>query len=199
MGNMLVAQFREEYCGSMGMENGKFTSEHVKIPEHLERLSINDMVPGTLAYVPDTALFVDESGLCWLNGLAHHASELEVGANYLKVVCLDQGYVLDQYTNTHAPSSYRKFSFEEYKIHLENTPTDFNTDLVDETAFIPIIGIIVSPAQALQLNAAFKNLTGNHYLTKQRRKAIQKPTSSKNKELPQNKRQKKSKTLDLIE
>lgn len=196
---MLVAQLTEEYCESMGLENGKFTPEHAKIPEHLERPSLSDMVPGTLAYVQETALFVDEAGLCWLNSLAHLMSELEVGADYLKVVRLDEGYVLDQYTNTHAPSSYRRFSFDEYKIHLENTPTDFNTDLVDETAFIPVIGIIVSPTQALQLNAAFKSLTGNHYLSKQRRNELLKPTRATKQQLQKNKPLKKSKTPDPIE
>lgn len=150
----------------MTVENGAFNGEQARLPEFLECPQLLDSVPGSAGYVQEAALFVDEEGKCWLNGLAHRIDELEFGHNYVKFVHLDEGLVIDQFSNPLAPKNYRKSSFLDYEQRLNEIHTELHTDKIDQAELLPVIAVITSPSHALLLDKAFKQLTGQHYLAK---------------------------------
>lgn len=150
----------------MTLENGRFTTEQVALPEFLERRTVSDLTPGATGYIDADALIVREDYKCWLDGLAEMKTEQEFGREYVRIVCFDTGLVVDLASNYHKRGSF----FRENSGPLANEAKKMMQYEYDEANLRPIIGIIVSEADLLKLDQAYKEMTGMHYLGKKARK-----------------------------
>lgn len=152
----------------MTLENEQFTSEQIKLPEFLERRTVHDLTPGGTGYLDAEAFIIRGDYTCWLDGLAEIKTEQEFGAEYVRVVCFDTGVVIDIASNYHKRTSF----FREGCGPMANEAKKMMQYEYDETMLLPVIGIVVSETDLLKLDAAYKELTGVHYLGKKARKLV---------------------------
>ncbi len=76
------------------------TPEQVKVPERLEKRTLNHMLPGSWVYVDDGVVFYDDDRRVWLDGSAPTSDFMPLDddeAEYVFVIRFDEGFVVNLY------------------------------------------------------------------------------------------------------
>ena len=150
----------------MALDSGKFTAEQVRLPDFLERQTIRDFGPGDYGLFEEGAFIVKEDGTCWLDGKADIQDTQLYGEKYIKVICLYEGLVVDLASG---------YNHSDHFLRLGCGPVPTREKEMSEYQYLdgellPVIALITNEEELLILDSAYKEATGQHYLSKRNRK-----------------------------
>ena len=158
------------YCTIPGMalENGKFTSEQVVLPEYLARITLDELNPGEKVLVDEGAFIIDDNLLCWIDGRAEVKSQQDYGQKYVKVVRLFEGFVVD------LMSLYLK---SEYFARGDRGPVptrdaEMKQYQYETDSLRPVVAVISTKEELLQLDEYYIEQFGGKYINKKTRRYL---------------------------
>lgn len=170
-------------------ENGKLDSRQATLPEHLERPTIADIVPGSAYFIDYDAIWVDKDRKVWIAAdapLKTYEDEVFT-TNFVRIISFDQGLVLDMTPASDENGELRQIIPNEFEEHIESL--DFNS-----FKYEPCIHVVTSKKDLGEVKKKFKQMYGvklNGKITKKylnemdKEKGKAKPEKNKNKSIVQ--------------
>lgn len=145
----------------MVKEDGRYTPEQVRLPEFLEAPTIDSMLTGSIAYISEEAVIVDDELRCWVDGNATFRTQVDTLDTDLTLIRINEGFIIDVSGLPHKKGLFKPLS---------------NGEVVSDTsvAALPVAGFVVNEKDLLEFDTQYREQTGQKYIPKSRRKEIKK-------------------------